>query len=330
LVTFGVVPNRPETGYGYIRRGDALGDGVFAVSRFVEKPDLERAEQYLADGHYLWNSGMFLFRADAVLAEFARWQPEMLARCREALAEGQTAQGFTCLAERPFTACRSVSFDYAVMEMTTSAAVVPADIGWNDVGSWAELWSVVQKDAQGNFLQGDVVQHDGSNNYLRSEGPLLAAVGVENLVIVATSDAVLVCRRDAAQDVKKIVDQLRAEDRPQHVSHRLVKRPWGSYEGLAAGNQFQVKHIIVNPGASLSLQLHHRRSEHWTVVSGQARVTRDSEVFELPPNQSVYIPSGVKHRLENVTDAPLHVIEVQCGSYLGEDDIVRFQDIYGR
>jgi len=332
LVTFGITPDSPETGYGYIRRGAAIPgqDGTFAVARFVEKPDAATAQGYVASGDYCWNSGMFLFKARTFLEELARLEPQMLAHCRAALAEGKTDLDFFRLAEAPFAACQSISIDYAVMERTDKAAIVPVEMGWSDIGSWESLWSATAKDETGNTMLGDVLHHGARNSYLRSEGPLVAAVGVEDIVVVATSDAVLVSQKSASQDVKRIVEQLQGAGRDLHLSHRKVYRPWGAYESIDAGENFQVKHITVNPGAKLSLQMHHKRAEHWIVVSGTAQVTCDDKVFPLHANQSTYIPLGSRHRLENLGSEPLHLIEVQSGSYLGEDDIVRFEDTYGR
>jgi len=332
LVTFAVTPDSPETGYGYIRRGTAL-DGVrnaFAVARFVEKPDAATAAGYVASGEYGWNSGMFVFKASVFLAELERLEPALLAECRTALKNGKGDLDFFRLEETSFARARSISIDYAVMERTDKAAMVPVEMGWSDIGSWESLWSASARDASGNAVKGDVLQHGTRNSYLRSEGPLVATVGLEDVVVVATADAVLVSHKNASQDVKRIVEQLDAQGRELHTTHRKVFRPWGSYEGIDNGDGFQVKHIIVNPGAKLSLQMHHKRAEHWIVVSGVAQVTCDDKVFPLKQNESTYIPLGSRHRLENVGQEPLHLIEVQSGSYLGEDDIVRFEDTYGR
>lgn len=332
LVTFGIAPNSPETGYGYIRRGAELKDmpGSFLVARFVEKPDAATAAGYVASGDHDWNSGLFLFKAQAFLAELERLEPELLAHCREAMAKGAKDLDFFRLEATSFAKAKAISIDYAVMERTAKAAVVPVEMGWSDIGSWEALWTVAQRDGQGNATKGDVLNHASRNCYLRSEGPLVAAVGVEDMVVVATQDAVLVSHKSASQDVKRIVEQLERSGRELHTTHRKVYRPWGSYEGIDNGNGFQVKHITVNPGAKLSLQMHHKRAEHWIVVSGTAKVTCDDKVFLLHENQSTYIPLGAKHRLENSSAEPLHLIEVQSGSYLGEDDIVRFEDTYGR
>jgi mannose-1-phosphate guanylyltransferase/mannose-6-phosphate isomerase len=332
LVTFSITPDSPETGYGYIRRGAALNglDGSFAVARFVEKPDAATAASYVASGDYGWNSGMFVFKAKLFLAELKRLEPELLAQCRAAIKNGKQDLDFFRLEEASFSKAKSISIDYAVMERTDMAAMVPVEMGWSDIGSWESLWCASARDSSGNAVKGDVLQHDTRNSYLRSEGPLVAAVGLEDIVVVATADAVLVGHKNASQDVKRIVEQLESQGRELHTTHRKVFRPWGSYEGIDNGEGFQVKHIIVNPGAKLSLQMHHKRAEHWIVVSGLARVTCDDKVFPLKQNESAYIPLGSRHRLENIGSEPLHLIEVQSGSYLGEDDIVRFEDTYGR
>jgi len=332
LVTFGIAPTAPETGYGYIERGPARVDapGCFDVARFVEKPDLETANAYLKSGKYYWNSGMFVFKASSYLRELSRLEPKMLEACRAALAGSRRDMDFLRLAEEPFAACPAQSIDYAVMEHTGRAAVVPVDMGWNDIGSWLSLWESGAKDKAGNVLHGHVLAHDAANSYLRSDGPLVAAVGVEDLIVVATVDAVLVTRRSNAQDVKKLVEELDRRGLDHHKSHRRVYRPWGSYDSVDSGERFQVKRLVVNPGAKLSLQMHYKRAEHWVVVSGVARVTCGDKVFDLNENESTFIPLGSKHRLENPGSEPLHLIEVQSGSYLGEDDIVRFEDTYGR
>ena len=332
LVTFGIRPEGPETGYGYIKAGAALADapGALAVERFVEKPDRATAESYVASGAYYWNSGMFLFRAQTFLDELARLQPRMLDCCREALTHAHRDMDFIRLGEAAFVACPSDSIDYAVMEHAAWAAVVPVSMGWNDVGSWSSLWDIAARNQDGNALHGDVLTENVRNCYLRSEGPLLTTIGVEDVVVVATKDAVLVSHRDAAQDVKKIVDQLAERGGDQHILHPVVHRPWGTYEGIDAGANFQVKHIMVKPGQKLSLQMHHHRAEHWIVVEGTALVTCGDKEFLLQANQSTFIPLGAIHRLENPGKTPLRLIEVQSGAYLGEDDIVRFEDTYGR
>lgn len=332
LVTFGVRPSAPETGYGYIKAGKPLegASGILEVERFVEKPDRATAETYLKSGAYYWNSGMFLFTAKAFLAEMERLEPSMLRSCRDAVTHAHRDLDFIRLGEAAFLACPSQSIDYAIMEHAARAAVVPVEMGWSDVGSWQSLWDIASRGPDGNCIQGDVVVQQSRSSYIRSEGPLVAAVGVENLVVVATKDAVLVSHRDSAQDVKKVVEALEAQGRDQHVHHALVHRPWGSYEGVDSGERFQVKRIVVKPGAKLSLQMHHHRAEHWIVVSGTAMVTCDDKEFLLQANESTFIPQGSRHRLENPGKVPLQLIEVQSGGYLGEDDIVRFEDSYGR
>ncbi|MDH4189994.1 MAG: mannose-1-phosphate guanylyltransferase/mannose-6-phosphate isomerase [Betaproteobacteria bacterium] len=331
LVTFGVLPDSPHTGYGYIRRAAATGKAaVQPVAEFVEKPTLARAQEFLASGDYLWNSGIFVFRADTYLAELGAQRPAILAAVEQAVALGARDLDFLRLDEAAFAACPADSIDYAVMEHTRSASVVTADFQWSDVGSWSALWDIGAKDALGNVSRGDVYLDQASNSYVRAESRLVAAVGVKDLLIVETDDAVLVAHKDHAQDVKQAVEHLKAQQREEHISHRRVYRPWGYYEGLDEGAGFQVKRLMVKPGAKISLQLHRRRAEHWVVVSGRAKVTRDAEEILLGPNQSTYIPLGMRHRLENVGAEPLFVIEVQSGDYLGEDDIERFADDYRR
>jgi mannose-1-phosphate guanylyltransferase/mannose-6-phosphate isomerase len=331
LVTFGVTPDRPETAYGYIRRAEALaGHGCHRVARFVEKPDLKTAEGYLAGGDYVWNSGMFLFAAGRLLEEIARLEPDMLDACREALDKAAVDLDFLRLDPAGFARAPAASIDYAVMEKTDRAAVVPVEIGWTDVGSWDALWQVSATDEAGNALEGDTIAVDSRKTYLRSEGPLIAALGVENLIVVATADAVLVCPLDRAQDVRALVQRLDAAGRDEHQVHTKVYRPWGCYQGIDAGDGFQAKRLTIKPGASISLQRHRHRAEHWVVVQGVAEVTRDGEVFTLEANQSTYIPPGTKHRLKNPGHDTLHIVEVQSGDYLGEDDIERFEDLYGR
>ncbi len=331
LVTFGIQPTSPHTGYGYIRRGTTLAEGCFAVDAFVEKPNAGKAAEFLAEGSYYWNSGMFLFKASAYLEELARVQPEMLRQTELAIAHAREDLDFLRLDEAAFAACPSESIDYAVMEHTERAALVEAaDLGWNDIGSWTALAEVTAQDEAGNNLHGDVLVEEVRDSYIRSESRMVAAVGVENLVIVETSDAVLVTTKAHSQDVKKIVERLNREGRGETVFHRRVFRPWGSYEGNDSGDRFQVKRIVVNPGATLSQQMHYHRAEHWVVVKGTAKVTKGSAEILLAENQSTYIPLGEIHRLENPGKVPLELIEVQSGSYLGEDDIVRFDDQYGR
>jgi mannose-1-phosphate guanylyltransferase/mannose-6-phosphate isomerase len=331
LVTFGIRPERAETGFGYIRRAEPIDSHGFQVRQFVEKPDLATAESYLADGGYDWNSGMFLFKASRYLEELAAHAPGMLAGVREAYAAATVDLDFVRIDHDAFAKVPDDSIDYAVMEKTQRAAVVPVSCAWSDIGSWSALWLTGDKDADGNLREGDTMMVDTRNSLLRShDRHLLATVGVDDLIVVTTPDATLVAHRDAAQDVKKIVEQLKAAGRSEHSLHRVVHRPWGNYDSLEAGERFQVKRIQVKPGASLSLQKHHHRAEHWIVVSGTAEVTCDEKVFLLGENQSTYIPLGSKHRLRNPGKLPLELIEVQSGSYLGEDDIVRFDDVYGR
>lgn len=332
MTTFGIIPASPETGYGYIRRGPAMEGlrSVHAIDRFVEKPDAARARQFVDSGEYLWNSGMFLLGAGAYVGELGAHAPAVLDAVRRALAASQKDLDFCRLDEPAFAASPAISIDYAVMERTRRGAVVPAEMGWSDVGSWDALWEIHAKTPEGNVLQGDVLAEDVNNTFIKAENRMVAAVGVNDLVIVETADAVLVAHRASAQNVKALVDRLKAESRSEHVFHRRVFRPWGSYEGIDDGHRYQVKRLTVNPGCKLSLQLHHHRAEHWIVVSGTARVTRGEEEILLTENQSTYIPLGVKHRLENPGIVPLQLIEVQSGSYLGEDDIVRFADDWNR
>ena len=332
LTTFGIIAKSPETGYGYIRRGDGLPSvaGAYSVAAFVEKPDRMTAETYVSSGNYFWNSGMFLFRAKDFLTELEAFKPEILAACTTSLAKAKVDLDFVRLDKEAFSACPSDSIDYAVMEHTRKAAVVPADIGWNDIGAWSALWEVGIKDEAGNVTRGDVLLDRAGNNYVRAESRLVAALGVRDLVIVETPDAVLVAHKDQVQDVKRIVDRLKVEKRDEHLIHKKVFRPWGWYEGIDEGERFQVKRIMVKPGEKLSLQMHHHRAEHWIVVSGTAKVVCDEEVKLVTENQSTFIPLGGRHRLENPGKLPLHLIEVQSGPYLGEDDIVRFEDIYKR
>lgn len=330
LVTFGIVPTHPETGYGYIRRGPSLGDKGFEVERFIEKPDHETAESYVASGEFFWNSGMFLFRASRYLEELDRYAPEVLTACRQALGEGQQDLDFLRVDMNTFAACPEVSIDYAVMEKTESAAMVSLDAGWSDIGSWSALWKVSNKDANDNVLRGDVLAEATSHTLVQAEHRLVATLGVENLVVVETKDAVLVAHKDKVQDVKQVVATLKAARRSEHLNHREVYRPWGVYDSVDQGQRYQVKRITVKPGAKLSLQMHHHRAEHWVVVSGTARVTVGEKTYLVTENQSTYIPIGQTHSLENPGQIPLELIEVQSGSYLGEDDIVRFQDEYGR
>ena len=332
LVTFGIVPSSPETGYGYIQRGasgDAIG-GAHPIARFVEKPSAEKAAQFLKSGDYYWNSGMFMFRARRYLQELARFAPEIAKVCEAAALAAQSDLDFTRVDAQLFETCPSDSIDYAVMEKTSDALVVPLDAGWSDVGSWAALHDACESDGRGNVARGDVIAEDSNGCYLYSESRLVAVVGLEDHVVIETKDAVLVAPKARVQDVKKLVFRLKEQGRYEHSLHREVFRPWGSYDSIENGPRFQVKRLKVKPGATLSLQMHHHRAEHWIVVSGTARITRGDEVFLLEENQSTYIPVGVRHRIENPGKIPVHIIEVQSGSYLGEDDIVRFEDRYGR
>ncbi|WP_444912067.1 mannose-1-phosphate guanylyltransferase/mannose-6-phosphate isomerase [Microbulbifer sp. PAAF003] len=330
LVTFGIVPTRAETGYGYIRRGDKLAETAWKVAEFVEKPDTETAESYLASGDYSWNSGMFLFRASRYLEELERYRADILAACRSAYQSAARDLDFTRVDREAFAACADESVDYAVMEPTESAAVVPMDAGWSDVGSWQGLWELAKRDANDNLLQGDVLLEDSQRCLVRGESRLVSLLGVSDLVVVDTDDALLIADRQRVQEVKKLVSNLKSTGRSEAQRHRKVYRPWGYYDSIDAGPRFQVKRIVVKPGQQLSLQMHHHRAEHWVVVQGTAKVTRGEEEVLITENQSTYIPLGVVHRLENPGTIPLELIEVQSGSYLGEDDIVRLDDEYGR
>lgn len=330
LMTFGVVPTAPETGYGYIKCGASLSDDLYELERFVEKPDAETAQGYLDAGGFLWNSGMFLLRAATYLEQLGKLAPDMLAACEKAMAGSSADMDFVRPEPQAFAACPSDSIDYAVMEKTDVGGVVSLDCGWSDVGAWSALWEVAEQDEDGNVSTGDVLLNDCRNSYFRSDSRLVAATGVENLVVVETADAILVADREQVQGVKNIVNRLRDQDRTEATLHRRVYRPWGSYESLVASERFQVKQIVVNPGQTLSLQMHHHRAEHWIVVNGTAEVTCGDKVFMLKEDESTYIPLGHKHRLANPGHIPLELIEVQSGAYLGEDDIVRFEDVYGR
>jgi mannose-1-phosphate guanylyltransferase/mannose-6-phosphate isomerase len=330
IVTFGIVPNSAHTGYGYIHRGAECGVGSFSVSRFVEKPDAKTAQSYLEDGGYYWNSGMFLFAADVYLNELKVFRPDIYAACEKAYLGKTRDVDFLRVDADAFKACPDESIDYAVMEKTDKAVVVPLSAGWSDVGAWSSLWEIGDKDASGNVSSGDVLSHNTSNSYIRAEHRLVATVGLDNVVVVETNDAVLVAAKDQVQDVKKIVEALKAQNRSEVSQHRHVYRPWGVYDSIDQGDRYQVKRITVKPGAKLSVQMHHHRAEHWIVVSGTAKVTNGDKEILLTENQSTYIPVGVVHALENPGVIPLELIEVQSGSYLGEDDIVRFEDRYGR
>ncbi len=346
VVTFGITPEAPETGYGYIQSGAAYAAPSAArlIARFVEKPDLATAQSYLQEGSYLWNSGLFMMRASVWLAAMAACRPDILKACQDAWALGSVDGDFVRVGKEAFAACPSDSIDYAVMERIAKQAgakaadvsalptgvVIPLTAGWSDVGAWDALWQVLPKDSNGNVAQGDVLLQDCRDTLALSEGRLIACVGVSDLVVVETADAILVAHKDKTQDVKKIVDSLKRDGRSEGSVHRKVYRPWGSYDGVDAGARFQVKRIVVKAGGILSLQMHHHRAEHWIVVSGTAKITRGEETFLLSENESTFIPLGTRHRLENPGRVPLEMIEVQSGSYLGEDDIVRFEDVYGR
>ena len=330
LVTFGIVPTEAHTGYGYIKSGNDIGDHGFLVEQFVEKPDLETAKAYIDSGNYFWNSGMFLLKASVYLKELEKHRLDIFKAAQQAFTGRREDFDFIRLDVKAFTQSPSDSIDYAVMEKTDKAVVIPMNAGWNDVGSWSALWDVGKKDADGNVISGDVHVDDVTDTYIHSDYRMVAAVGVKDHVIVETADAILVAHKDKVQDVKNIVSILRNNSRDEAVLHRKVFRPWGSYECIDEDERFKVKRIIVNPGASLSLQMHHHRAEHWIVVKGTAKVTRGNETFTISENESTFIPLGIKHRLENLGKIPLEIVEVQSGSYLGEDDIVRFDDNYGR
>lgn len=330
LVTFGIVATAPETGYGYIKAANAQVDDGFRVEAFVEKPDSATAQAYIEAGGYFWNSGMFAFKAGCFLQELEKFNPQMLAVCRDALAAAKTDLDFTRLDKDIFSTCPADSIDYAVMEKTDKAAVIPLDAGWNDVGSWSALWDVTHKDDAGNAIKGDVLTIDTYNSFIHSSSKLVAVIGAQDLVVVETDDAVMVASKDRVQDVKAIVDKLKAQNREEANVHRKVYRPWGHYDLVDAGDRHHTKRIVVKPGAKLSVQKHHHRAEHWVVVKGTAWVHKDGKEILVTENESIYIPVGVVHSLENPGVIPLEMVEVQSGSYLGEDDIVRYQDNYGR
>jgi mannose-1-phosphate guanylyltransferase/mannose-6-phosphate isomerase len=330
LVTFGIVPTHPETGYGYIKRGDSFHGTAFNVAAFVEKPDLKTAENYFESGNYFWNSGMFAFTAGNFLKELGKFNPEMLSVCRKAIATATADLDFVRINKDVFSQCPSDSIDYAVMEKTDKAVVIPLDAGWNDVGSWSALWDVIDKDSCGNAINGDVLTVDTENSFIHAENKLIAAIGVTDLVIVETADAVMVVPKDKVQEVKSIVAKLKEQRRCEAEYHRKTYRPWGHYYSIDNGDRHQTKRIVVKPGAKLSVQKHHHRAEHWIIVKGTALVTKADEKILLTENESIYIPLGVVHCLENPGVIPLEMVEVQSGSYLGEDDIVRFNDQYGR
>ena len=330
LVTFGLVPSRPETGYGYIRRGEALAIDVSVLERFVEKPDQPTAEGYIASGDYVWNSGMFMFTAGQFLVSLAKFQPKMAQVCQRAMEQAERDMDFIRPDAEVFTTCPSDSIDYAVMEHTPEGAVVSLDCDWSDIGAWSALWEAGDEDSAGNVTHGDVVLNKTQNSYIRSQSRLVTTTGVSDIVVVETADAVMVADRHSVQDVKDIVNALKASDPSEADVHQRVFRPWGSYESLTSGAGFQVKRLIVNPGQQLSLQLHHHRAEHWVVVRGTAKVVNGDSELIFSADQSTYIPLGVKHCLSNPGPEVLELIEVQSGSYLGEDDIIRFDDVYGR
>jgi mannose-1-phosphate guanylyltransferase/mannose-6-phosphate isomerase len=329
LVTFGVVARTPETGYGYIRRAEGAGP-AFAVAQFVEKPNLATAREYVESGRYFWNSGMFMFKAGTVLDELRQLAPDVYAACAQAFTSAKHDLDFTRLPADDFAKCPNISIDYALMEKTKHAVVVPLDAGWSDVGSWSALHEAIDPDAHGNVSIGDVLTADVHNCYLQSTSRLVTAVGLQDHVVVETKDAILVAPKSRVQDVKLLVEELKKQKRYESSVHREVYRPWGSYDSVDGGQRFQVKRLMVKPGQAMSLQMHHHRAEHWIVVAGTARITRGDETFLLEENQSTYIPLGTRHRIENPGKIPLQIIEVQSGTYLGEDDIVRFEDRYGR
>jgi len=329
LVTFGIVAHEPNTGYGYIKKGESQGVG-FVVDAFVEKPSIEVAKEYLESGDYSWNSGMFLFKASRYLEELEKHRPDIYQACQLSMDGTSKDNDFLRVSKTAFDTCPSESIDYAVMEKTDDAVVVPMDAGWSDIGSWSSLWDISDKDGNGNATYGDVILHQSHNSYIRTDGKLVAAIGVDDLVIVSTKDVLIVAHKDSVQNVKVVAQQLKAESRTEWEYHREVYRPWGKYDSIDNGERYQAKRITVKPGAKLSVQMHHHRAEHWVVVSGTAKVTNGEKTFMLSENESTYIPLGVIHALENPGKVPLEIIEIQSGSYLGEDDIVRFDDIYGR
>lgn len=330
LVTFGIQPTHAETGYGYIQCGDALNESGFSLKRFVEKPDAKTAQTYLDSGDYFWNSGMFVFRASRYLEELQRFRPDMLDACRSAMHTTYPDHDFIRVEADAFASCQDESIDYAVMEQTQAGVVVPLDAGWSDIGSWSALLEASEKDAQGNSFSGDVLAEETTGTLVLGGKRLIATLGIDDLVVIDTDDALLVAHKERVQEVKRFVQRLKAQDRPEYLLHREVFRPWGSYDSIDQGARYQVKRITVKPGAKLSLQMHHHRAEHWIVVSGTAKVTNGDETYLVTENQSTYIPIGQVHTLENPGMIPLEMIEVQSGSYLGEDDIVRLEDRYGR
>lgn len=329
LVTFGIVPSEPDTGYGYIKRGNDFGEG-FTVDEFAEKPSLEVAQGYISSGEYYWNSGMFLFRASSYIEELNKFRPDILEQCKASVMDVKADLDFLRINKETFESCPAESIDYAVMEKTSQAVVVSMDAGWSDIGSWSSLWDISEKDGDGNSTHGDVILHNTHNSYVKTDERLVAAIGVNDLVIVSTKDALMVAHKDSVQDVKIITANLKARSRREWELNHEVFRPWGKYDSIDSGDRYQVKRITVKPGAKLSVQMHHHRSEHWVVVSGTARVTNGESTFLLAENESTYIQAGIVHALENPGKVDLELIEVQTGLYLGEDDIVRFEDIYGR
>lgn len=330
LVTIGIKPDHIETGYGYIQRGDEISKDCHEVSYFVEKPDYQTAKGFLEEGNYLWNSGMFIFKASVFLEEISKFAPDILDCCANSLLDNQDGSIFTRVDETIFSQCPADSIDYVVMEKTQKACVVTMDTQWSDIGSWSSVWELADKDSDGNCLQGDVICQKGHNNFVHSSNRLVSLVGIDDAVVIETDDAILVAHRDEVQNIKGVVSELKKNHRKEHESHRKVHRPWGKYDSIDTGNRFQVKHITVDPGQKLSVQKHHHRAEHWIVVSGTAKITIDEETWFLTENQSTYIPIGAIHCLENPGSISLELIEVQSGAYLGEDDIVRFADNYGR
>jgi len=330
MVTFGIVPSHAETGYGYIRAGEPIDERANHIDQFVEKPDIARAKSYVRDGNYLWNSGMFMFKPAVYLAEVKQYAPKILSACNEALRGATSETDFVRLGREAMVSCPSEPIDTAVMERSQQGAVMPVDIGWSDVGSWAALWEIGEKDGAGNVTSGDVVTEDSTNCYVRGDRKLISAIGVKDLVVIETDDAILIAGRDRAQDVKGIVGRLKANARSEADHHRKVHRPWGWYDRIERGESFQVKVLQVYPRQKLSLQYHKHRTEHWIVVEGTAKITIGDETLTLGPNDSTSVPCGERHRLENATDQPLKLVEIQFGDYLGEDDIVRLEDIYER
>ena len=329
LVTFGIVPSEPHTGYGYIKRGKDIGEG-FEVDAFVEKPSSDVAQDYFSLGDYYWNSGMFLFRASNYLEELKKFRPDILEQCQGSVMDVKTDLDFLRIDKDMFESCPAESVDYAVMEKTSHAVVVPMDAGWSDIGSWSSLWDISEKDSEGNFTHGDVIVYNTQNSYVRTDNKLVAVIGVDDLVVVSTKDALLVAHKDSVQDVKLVTETLKVKARSEWELNREVYRPWGKYDSIDIGERYQAKRITVTSGAKLSVQMHHHRSEHWVVVSGTARVRNGDKTFLLSENESTYIPVGVIHSLENPGKVDLELIEIQTGTYLGEDDIVRFEDNYGR